>query len=71
MKDNTEELQQVSFDPNKEVVNYKANFLQIYKEMEDPFGIEFLGEKFDYEKNPADPSNPQKELEISTFKSSW
>lgn len=71
MIDNTEELIQVNFDPNKEVVNYKANLLQIYKEMTDPFGNEFVGEKFDYEKNPADPTNPQKDLELSPFKSSW
>jgi hypothetical protein len=27
MIDNTEELQQVTFNPNKEAVNYKANLL--------------------------------------------
>ena len=27
MKENTEELQQVEFNPNKEVVNYKGNLL--------------------------------------------
>jgi len=71
MKENTEELQQVEFNPNKEVVDYKGNLLQMYKEMNDPFNIEFVGERFDYEKNPADPTNPQQELEISPFKSSW
>lgn len=71
MIDNTEELQQVTFNPNKEAVNYKANLLQMYKEMNDPFNIEFVGDKFDYEKNPADPSNPQKELEVSKFKATW
>lgn len=56
MKDNTEELEVVKFDANK--MNYKQNLLKCFKEMEDPFEVEFIGDKFDYEQNPADPSHP-------------
>jgi len=56
MKDNTEELEIVKFDAN--TMNYKQNILRAFKEMEDPFEVEFLGDKFDYEQNPADPTNP-------------
>ena len=56
MKANTEELEVVKFDANK--MNYKQNLLKCFKEMEDPFEVEFIGDKFDYEQNPADPSHP-------------
>jgi hypothetical protein len=39
--------------------------------MVDPFSSEIVGEKFDYEPNPSDPSNPQKTVEIAKFESSW
>ena len=61
----------MNFDPNKEAVNYKANLLQIYKEMTDPFGNEFVGDKFGYEKNPADPTKPSKTVAISPFEPIW
>jgi len=39
-------------------VNYKEQILQSFKEMEDPYAEEFVGERFDYEQNPSEPTNP-------------
>ena len=55
MEQNTEELVTVKLDANK--CDYKKHLLEIYREMEDPFGTEIEG-VLDYEQNPSDPSKP-------------
>ena len=54
-----------------ETIDYKKNLLDAFRGMVDPFSSEIVGEKFDYEPNPSDPSNPQKTVEIAKFESSW
>lgn len=48
--------------------DYKKEILGIFKDIEDPFRIEIGGETFDYEQNPSDPSNPQKQVSINEIK---
>ena len=55
MVSNTEELTIVKLDPN--TCDYKKHIISIYRNMEDPFGIEIEG-VLDYEQNPSDPSKP-------------
>jgi len=38
--------------------------------MADPFNIEIIG-AINYEPNPANPSEPQKNVEISKFDKKW
>jgi len=45
--------------------------MKAFRGMCDPYGIEFVGEKFDYEQNPADPTHPSKTLTISPFEQIW
>jgi hypothetical protein len=50
---------------------FKEEILKVYRQMVDPFNIEIIGEKFDYENNPANPQQPQKNVEISKFENKW
>ena len=45
--------------------------MKAFRGMTDPYGVEFVGEKFDYEQNPADPTHPSKTLTISPFEQIW
>ena len=62
-----EQPREIELDP---IVNpYKRTMLAIFSGIQDPFEIEIVGNaagesgsKFDYEQNPAEPSQPQKEI---------
>ena len=60
MIDNCENLVEVVFE--SDTIDYKVSLLNAYKGMIDPFSNEIVGEKFDYDPNPSDPSKPQKEV---------
>ena len=74
---NTREEIELNPDTNP----YKESLLNAFRKIEDPFGIEILGQTgganftdtsqtsgfFDYEQNPAEPTKPQKKVEISQF----
>jgi hypothetical protein len=68
MEQNTEELTIITLDPNR--CDYKKHIIQIFREMEDPFGTEIEG-VLDYEQNPSDPAHPQKTLQVSKFSREW
>ena len=55
MLQNTQDLEIVKLDAN--TCAYKKNLLEIYRQMEDPFGTEIEG-VLDYEQNPSDPTKP-------------
>jgi len=68
--ENTEKLQVVVFEV-PETVNYKQHLLSIFKNIEDPFGTEIVGDVFDYEQNPSEPSQPTKTVKLSKFMGGW
>lgn len=57
------------YDPN--TVKYKDEVMKAYKMMMDPFNIEIGGDKFDYEQNPAEPTQPTKTVTITEYKPIW
>mmetsp|Transcript_19425 Transcript_19425/g.29851 ORF Transcript_19425/g.29851 Transcript_19425/m.29851 type:complete len:150 (+) Transcript_19425:251-700(+) len=54
------QIQQKKLQEGLTIGEYKQAFLDTFKAVEDPFGIEFTGESFDYEQNPTEPTKPQK-----------
>jgi|TARA_B110000285_G_scaffold234033_1_gene309611 hypothetical protein len=66
--DNEERIE-VVFE--EDCTRYKEELMKAFRGMCDPYGIEFVGDKFDYEQNPADPTNPSKTLTISPFAPIW
>ena len=56
-----------------DTIDYKLQLLRSFRQVNDPFGIEILGEEaeFDYEMNPSEPEQPKKKVEISKFKTTW
>ena len=62
-----------SFDFEPETINYKKQLLRAFRQVNDPFNIEILGEEadFDYEMNPSDMEKPKKTVELSKFKPTW
>ena len=75
-------LQLVELDPDFNP--YKESLLNCFRDIEDPFGIEIMGQTggasfdqdqinsndgkfFDYMQNPAEPSQPQKKVQISEY----
>ena len=45
--------------------------MKAFRGMSDPYAVEFVGEKFDYEQNPADPTHPSKTVTISPYEPIW
>ena len=64
-----EEVVEVKFEEDS--TKYKNELMTAYQGMVDPFGIEIIGEKFDYEQNPGDPTHPTKEVTISPYEAIW
>lgn len=63
MQTNNEERIEVVYE--EDCTRYKDELIKAFKGMTDPFEIEFIGGKLDYEQNPADPTHPSKEVTIS------
>ena len=53
-----EEVHEIEFEEDR--TKYKQELMTAYKGMCDPFIIEIVGDVFEYEQNPADPSHPTK-----------
>jgi|TARA_B110000305_G_C19361422_1_gene599661 hypothetical protein len=63
----------IDFAYHADTINYKKELLKSFRQVNDPFNVEILGEEadFDYEMNPSDMSQPKKTVEISKFKTTW
>lgn len=66
-----EQMEALEF--HADTIDYKKQLLRSFRQVNDPFGVEILGEEadFDYEMNPAQMEEPKKKVEISKFKTTW
>lgn len=66
-----EQIEAFDFEPD--TIDYKKQLLRAFRQVNDPFNIEILGEEanFDYEMNPSDMEKPKKTVEISKWKPTW
>lgn len=69
MAEDNEERIEVVFE--EDCCRYKDELLKAFKGMVDPYSVEFTGDQFDYEQNPADPTHPSKTLTISPYEPIW
>jgi len=66
---NNEERIEIVYE--EDCCKYKEELMKAFRGMVDPFAVEFVGDVFDYEQNPAEPTNPTKTLTINPFKPIW
>jgi len=69
MAENNEERIEVVYE--EDCTRYKDELMKAFRGMCDPYGVEFVGETFDYEQNPADPTHPSKTVTISPYEPIW
>ena len=66
---NNEERIEIVYE--EDCCKYKEELMKAFRGMVDPFAVEFVGDVFDYEQNPAEPTKPTKTLTINPFKPIW
>ena len=69
MAEDNEERIEIVYE--EDCTRYKDELLKAFRGMCDPYNVEFTGDKFDYEQNPADPTHPSKTLTISPHEPIW
>lgn len=69
LQTNNEERIEVVYQ--EDCTRYKDELIKAFRGMCDPFDREFVGDQFDYEQNPADPTHPSKTVTISPHEPIW
>ena len=61
------QIQEKKMQDGMSHIEYKGSIIDVFKSIEDPFGIEIENGVMDYEQNPSEPTKPQKTVQVSPY----